>query len=189
MRIDRNVIRQEVSLYAHTLLDAAYAEDAVFDVGAQLGDALKAIRGSVELSHTLEDESIPAEKRADIIRELFKDDNPLLVKVLGVMAERGNIGMLPRVKEEYDLAAEEKTGIIVVDVTTAVPLDDRLREAIKQKMSADFGGKEIMLSEHIDKSIIGGVVLDAHGKRIDASVQTQLEKARIVLSTIPGGER
>jgi len=35
---------------------------------------------------------------------------------------------------------------------------------------------------------MGGIVMSAHGKRIDASIQSQLEQARVVLSTVSGGE-
>ena len=37
--------------------------------------------------------------------------------------------------------------------------------------------------------IIGGIVISTHGHRIDASIASQLESARLVLSTAPtGGE-
>ena len=189
MRIDRNLIRQEVSVYARTLLDAAREAGCADEVSSQLEDIQRIIRGKTEFRNALLDESIPAEKRGNIVREVFKEANPLVVKTLGVMAERGNIGLLSRVIEEYDLALEEGTGVITVDVTTAVPLDDATRELVRKKMSADFDGKEITLQEHVDKSILGGIILDAHGKRIDASVHSKLEKARAVLSSVPGGER
>lgn len=171
------------------MLSAALDGGCASEVSSQLQDILQIIRGKTELRNALEDGSIPAEKRSEIVREVFKEANPIVVKTLGVMVERDDIGLLSRVLEEYDAALEEETGVITVDVTTAVPLDEKTRELVKNKMSADFGGKEIMLQEHVDKSILGGIVLDAHGKRIDASVQSRLEKARTVLSTIPGGER
>ena len=47
-----------------------------------------------------------------------------------------------------------------------------------------------MLREHVNPSIIGGIVLSARGKRIDASVSAQLEKVRSALSSVKtGGER
>jgi F-type H+-transporting ATPase subunit delta len=96
--------------------------------------------------------------------------------------------LLPRVKDTYDQLSEEETGTVVVDVTTVVELTDDLRDQIKGKMSADLGGKKIVLSEHIDKSILGGVILGCHGKRLDGSARTQLEAARTIMTTAPGGE-
>ena len=70
----------------------------------------------------------------------------------------------------------------MVDVISAVSLDEHLREVIKNKLSRDLGS-DILLREHVDKSILGGIIMSAHGKRLDASMATQLEHARVALST------
>lgn len=190
MPIDRNLIKAQVATYAQVLLEAAKSEDKVFDVNAELDDALRIIRGSMDLRDALDDKTTPSEVRAGIVREIFKDFDAALVATLALMAERGFIGHLSRVCEAYTLAAEEATNSVVVDVTTAVALTDELRETLKKKMSAQFNGRTVVLQERVDKTILGGIVMSAHGKRIDASVTSQLENARIVLSTVPaGGER
>ena len=72
--------------------------------------------------------------------------------------------------------------------TTGVELDDHLREVIVRKAEADLGTK-VVLREHIDKSLLGGILMSANGKRIDASVLSQLENARNVLKlSTDGGE-
>ena len=96
--------------------------------------------------------------------------------------------MFSRVLRSYEEQIEGKLNIAVVDVTTVVPLDDSLREVIKKKAEADLGS-EVVLREHIDKSILGGIIMSANGKRIDASVLSQLESARSVLKlSTDGGE-
>jgi F-type H+-transporting ATPase subunit delta len=45
-----------------------------------------------------------------------------------------------------------------------------------------------VLNESIDKSILGGIVMSINGKHIDASVISQLNKARQVLKETDGGE-
>ena len=71
---------------------------------------------------------------------------------------------------------------------TAVELDDHLREVITKKAEADLG-TNVVLREHIDKSLLGGILMSANGKRIDASVLSQLESARNVLKlSTDGGE-
>ena len=82
----------------------------------------------------------------------------------------------------------EQLNVTVVDVTTVVPLDDHLREVITKKAEADLGTK-VVLHESIDKSLIGGILMSANGKRIDASMTSQLEAARNVLKhSTDGGE-
>ena len=55
------------------------------------------------------------------------------------MAERGQADLLPRVFDRYRELLGDKLGICVVDVTTAVPLDDGLRQLITEKAEADLG--------------------------------------------------
>ena len=54
--------------------------------------------------------------------------------------------------EERELLGD-KLGICVVDVTTAVPLDDGLRQLITEKAEADLGRRAV-LRERIDASIL-----------------------------------
>jgi F-type H+-transporting ATPase subunit delta len=66
-------------------------------------------------------------------------------------------------------------------------LDDSLRNLIQEKIEADLGCKS-SLNESIDKTILGGIVMSINGKHIDASVISQLNKARQVLKETDGGE-
>ena len=104
------------------------------------------------------------------------------------MAEREDFALLSRVWASYGEQLERKLNVTVVDVTTVVELDDRLREVITKKAEADLG-TNVVLREHIDKSLLGGILMSANGKRIDASVLSQLESARNVLKlSTDGGE-
>ena len=187
MPTNRTLIKMEIATYANVLLEAAKNAGNVFEVNAQLVSALSIIRENMDLRSALEDMTFDAATRSGIVKEIFEDYDSSLVTMLALMAERGDIAQLARVCDVYNLAAEEDTKTMVVDVTTVVALTDELRETIKRKLSAENGGREIVLREHIDPAILGGIVMGAHGKRIDASVLSQLEVARGVLSTVPGG--
>ena len=104
------------------------------------------------------------------------------------MAERGDIPLLSRVWASYGEQLERKLNVNVVDVTTVVELDDHLREVIKNKAEADLG-TNVVLREHLYASLLGGILMSVGGKRIDASVVSQLENARTVLKqSMDGGE-
>ena len=193
MPINRLVVKEEVATYAAVLLDGLYeagGQDAVLQGREQLEVASSAIRSSMDLSDALTDPGFPSEQRSGLVKSVFAEAgmNPVLVEVLAVMAERGDIRLLPRVYISFGEQLETKMGVTVVDVTTSVPLDNHLREVISKKVADEMDTK-VVLNERIDESILGGIVMSAHGKRIDASVQSQLESARNVLKlTTDGGE-
>jgi len=189
MPTDRDRIKKESTVYAEVLLEAATAQNRVFQTSGQLEQVLHVVRGNIELRTTLADHTIDASTRSAIVREIFEGFDPALLSILTVLVERNSIALLSRINEAYLSQAEVALNAVFIDVTTVVSLDDALREQIKAKYSAQFG-KDVWLREHIDPSIVGGVILSTHSRRIDASVVSQLESARAVLSTVSsGGDR
>ncbi len=191
MTTNRLIVKQEVATYANTLLEAAFeaeGQDGVLEVRDQLDFVMATIRGNADLRDALADPGFTPEQRHELVINVLAGIHPLVVSVIAIMAERGNLDELGSVVSSFKDAAEAKLGVCVVDVTTVVELDDNLRQFINDKLSKDLG-KPVVLREHIDKSILGGIIMSTHGKRIDASVFSRLEKTRNVLTeSNDGGE-
>ncbi len=188
MRTSRALAKQIVVAYASVLYDAAAGDEAVDEVATQMDAAVRLVRAHAPLRDALSDDAVSSAERSKIAREVFAGLNPALVTTLAVMVERDDFELLPSLVEQYGLISEERRGVVSVDVTTAVALTDALRSSITTKVSADLG-KDVVLREKVDPAIIGGIVISTHGHRIDASIASQLESARLVLSTAPtGGE-
>ena len=191
MTTNRLIVKQEVATYTSTLLEAAFeaaGQEGVLKVRDQLDFVMATIRGNADLRDALADLGFTPEQRHELVKNVLAGLDPLVVSVVAIMAERGNLDELGLVVSSYKDAAEDKLGVCVVDVTTVVELDDELRQFISDKLTKDLG-KPVVLREHIDKSILGGIIMSTHGKRIDASVFSRLEKTRNVLTeSNDGGE-
>lgn len=114
--------------------------------------------------------------------------SPEVLETLAAMQREDDLDLVAQVAKQYKeyLDAEDKT--VSVTVTTAVPLDDDLREKVRAKAEADLKAP-VYLVERVDPSIIGGIMLEARGKRHDASVRAQLAIIRKTLSSsFIGGE-
>jgi len=168
-------------VYAEVLLGASRVANNIFAVAGQIDELVAAVRGSLELRKALIDKAIPTQAKKGLVAELFADFAPELRAVFDVMVEREDLSLLPRVRETFVTMAEDALKAVFIDVTTVVPLDDDLRQQIITKYSAQLG-RTVMLREYVDPSLVGGIVMTTHGKRIDASVSSQLESARHVLS-------
>lgn len=191
MSTNRLVTKEQVAAYASIMFDAAYeagGQDGVLEVRDQAKAVNAAMRGNIDLASALKDTAYTPEQRSELARGVFGGCNPVLVDVLGVMAERNDSELLPRVWESYEQQLQDKLNICVVDVITVVELDDRLRDVIIKKAESELGMK-VVLREHIDPSILGGIIMSTGGRRIDASVLLQLDHAREVLKqSTDGGE-
>lgn len=192
MPTNRLVVKETIAVYGTTLFDAVNAadgQDGVLEVRDQLAQVAAAIRGNADLSAALSDGAFTAQQRGELARNVFAQCNPVLAEVLGVMAERNEVNLITRVAAAYEEQLGTKLNLSVVDVTTVVPLDDHLREVITKKAETELGMK-VVLNEHVDKSLLGGIIMSANGRRIDASMRFQLDNARTVLrqATVDGGE-
>lgn len=191
MPTNRHVQKEKVATYASVLFDGAYeagGESAALEVRDQIERIVRIVRLNMDLSSALEDSSYTPEQKNELARGAFAQCNPVLVDVLAVMAERGDFALLSRVWASFGEYLERKLNVCVVDVTTAVELDNHLREVIVNKLQADLG-MNVALREHVDSSLIGGILMSTKGKRIDASIRSQLENARGVLKlSTDGGE-
>ena len=102
---------------------------------------------------------------------------PEVLETLASMHNNDDIELLESVAQEYKNILDNETDIVQVTATTAVSMDDQLRNAIKSKLERELHAS-IYLNERIDPSILGGIVLEIRGDRYDASVRAQLANIR-----------
>lgn len=187
---NRLLVKEEIATYAEALFSAASAEgqERVLAVRDQLEQVVFLYRGNADLRDAFDEIAYTAEQRRTIAQGVFEGFDPLLASVLSVMAERQDFSELSQINNAFAALIDERLGLAVVDVTTVVELDDELRTLISEKVAADLG-KSVVLREHVDPSILGGIIMSTQGKRIDASIVSKLEQARTVLSeSNDGGE-
>ncbi|HKU18077.1 MAG TPA: F0F1 ATP synthase subunit delta [Candidatus Saccharimonadales bacterium] len=77
-----------------------------------------------------------------------------------------------------DIAHElfEQSGHLLVDITSARKLTDQVREQLQQTMREATGAKRVELTEHLDPSLLGGLVAKTPDAQLDASVRTKLKQ-------------
>ena len=167
MATNRLVVKEEVAVYASVLFDAAHTaggQEAVLEVREQMGEIIRLMRADLELTQSLSNPDFTPAQRKELVEGVFADCHLALREVLAVMAERGQADLLPRVYDAYRELLGDKLGICVVDVTTAVPLDDRIcANSLRKKPRPIWDGASV-LRERIDASILGGIIMDVDGK-------------------------
>ena len=184
MPTNRLIVKEQIATYTELLFEAAKNEgdpEYVLNVCWQAKELVKVIRGNADLQGTLEDPGYTPEQKAQIARGVFGEfAEPVLVHTIAVMVERGELDYLPRVAEQLEDRVADELNLIIVDVKTAVELDDNLRDLIKKKAETELG-KKAVLHETVDKSMLGGIILSTKDERLDASLVMQVEKTREAL--------
>ena len=113
--------------------------------------------------------------------------SPEVLETITAMQGEDDFDLLDKVYTEYKGLLDKSDDTVSVDVTTAVPMDDEMRERVREKCRKDFNNAPVYLVEHVDPSILGGIILEAKGHRRDASIKAQLINIRKTLSSAPTG--
>lgn len=117
------------------------------------------------------------------ISSTFKGASKSLLDVLVILAENRDLYLLGSMFNVYNNLLEEKFNAVIVDIFTSVELDDNLRDLLKQKLQNDLDSN-VYLNEHVDKDILGGIVIKAKNRIIDCSMLSVLENAKNQLTAV-----
>lgn len=175
--------------YARALYGLASISNAVDAADEGMAAIAEAVRSHSGLRDTLMDVVVPGTKKREILREVFEETvAPEAIAVTVAMVERGHAGLVDDVAGAFRELAERERGIVVADVTTAIPLDDALRASVTEKLAASLG-RPVSLRERVDGSILGGIRINVAGRVLDGSLSGRLASMRTALSSTPkGGE-
>lgn len=175
--------------YARVLFDLAAAADSVDATDAGLSTVLETVRGHIDLRTALTDTQVPAEKKRDVLRDIFGEQiAPEALAIVTLVVDRGHVELLGDVAREFGEIAQNERGIVVAEVTTAIALEDAMRDSLIKKLSAQLG-RPVSLREKVDASILGGAIVRVAGRVLDGSLSSQLDAMRATLSTVSqGGE-
>ncbi|KAJ7188368.1 ATP synthase subunit 5 [Mycena filopes] len=104
--------------------------------------------------------------------------------LLGVLSENGRLGETQGVIEGFNELVEQYRGELTVVVTSATPLPrdvlSRLETALKQSQAGQKA-KVLKVTNKVNPTVLGGLVVDFGDKTIDLSVQSRVTKLNTVL--------
>ena len=109
--------------------------------------------------------------------------SPEVLETLTTMRREEDSTLIEEVAKQYKEYLDSGDDTVSLTATTAVPMDDELRQKICETMERELG-EPIYLVERVDPSIIGGIVIEVRGNRYDASVHAQLSDIRRSLSSV-----
>lgn len=164
--------------------EKVYSE-AVFELAKETGtadkikeelDALaKVFEDAPELGKFLSAPTVTLEEKLAFIEKNFKERlSETAYNLLCVVTENGRAALIPAIAEDYRNRWYEMKNIAEVRVTTSVPLGDVLRTKLRSKLEA-VTKKTVILTESVDPSIMGGIVINYGNTMMDGSVKSKLE--------------
>ena len=164
--------------YGKALYELSVEENRQSDYLGQVRYLNNLFREESDLLSLLRAPSIPKEERMAVIDRIFGDRvEPYLCSFLKLMTKRGHAASIPACLSEYERLWYEHSGIVVAEVSSAVPLTSEQKSRLLCKLEAHTG-KSVEMRCTLDEQVIGGVTVLLDGKLLEGSVRGRLDTLR-----------
>ena len=171
-------------VYARALYEASVEGGKVEQVRRDLTAFVQALAASAELRDLYFDEEMAAEQKKRILLTLTDGAEPLVRNFLRVLVDKSREPVVEEAHRLFVQRVEAETGVVKVEMTTAVPVPDPVQEKVRETLEASLN-KRVELSVVVDEDIVGGARLRIGDRIADASIRHQLDqlRARLVSPT------
>lgn len=164
--------------YTRALFQLAREAGEEQKIGSELEQFLSAHEQS-DLPRVLTNPAFPAAARKRILQQVIAGQqlSPLAAKFLSLLLDRDRLAYLPHIVASYRRMLNEAQGRVEARVVSAAVLEDAAIEQLRDRLRG-LSGKDVVLQQETDASILGGLLIELEGKIYDGTIRTQLEKMK-----------
>jgi F-type H+-transporting ATPase subunit delta len=154
---------------------------AAFQIALERGELdawrkdLDRLRAAVKVSLLfafLESPRVHFDEKAGVLSRVLEGLDPLVMNLALLLVSRGRLRLLAGIVEEYGRLVDENQGLAHASVTTAVPLEADERRKVIVRLR-ELIGREIVISDIVEPSILGGLTIRVGDKLIDGSTKSK----------------
>lgn len=164
--------------YASALYQQAVADDSLSVINDDMKLVFNTCKNSKDLMLVLQNPIIKSSEKKAVLKQVFTNVNPLLIKFIDLICEKNREDLLSRIAESFLVINRQHLGIEKVDVISAIELDLPTIESIKKYILAQTGAKEIELNSSINPELIGGMQIKFGDNMLDTSISAKLKKLK-----------
>ncbi|MFZ9660868.1 MAG: ATP synthase F1 subunit delta [Chitinophagaceae bacterium] len=162
--------------YAKALYGLAVETAQLEEVKKDL-DAIRAIQID-ELRIALMSPVIRGDQKIKIFAAIFGDKvSKLTTAFFNLLFNKGREVAMNEILDSFDMFWRQHHKIEVVEITTALPVDDTMNNYIKSKLNVldQYKDRTLEVKSKVDESIIGGFIVQVGDLFYDASIRHDLQ--------------
>ena len=166
-------------VYAQALFELAKEKNELEPIFLELKEINKYFSENKKIYIALSSDAFLLVERIRLAVEFCKlaGVRPVLAKLIELLVSKGRLPALAMIEATYMDLIDQSQGIVRGVVTTVDPLIegeiDGLSKAFSKKLS-----KKVLLNQALDKSMLGGLIVDVGGLTFDGSLKTSIRKIK-----------
>ena len=179
-----NATNEIAGKYAMALFDLAQEEGVLTKAKEDMTFVAGVFAQDARLSDFLSNPFVDGAARKACIVEIFQNRiQALSLNFLLILAEKKLEKLLPLIAKSFQSLIYETEGIVEVKITTARELSPDEYGKVERELAGIFK-KPIVLDRHVDKSLLGGIVVQIGDQLIDGSVSQRLRNFEHLLNNL-----
>lgn len=165
------------SRYAKSLVDLAIEKGELENILADMQRLQRVLKISKDFINLLRSPIIKAEKKEQVVDAIIKGKvSGTTNSFVHLLIRKGRESNLQEISTAFIRQYKEYKNIYTVKLTTAASIDENLKNTIIDRIRKTSDMQNIELETIVDKDLIGGFVLEAGDKLIDASIAYELKQ-------------
>lgn len=162
-------------VYAEALFQLAQEEGTEKQICEDLREAADLLAQYPDLVMLLSIPTLSVEERLDVLHKVIGNGQGIMENFLSLLVEKHRINRIEEIRRAFDELYNEAFDIASVSVITAVPLEEKQRRALIAKMQKKLH-KIVKLTESVDASILGGMIVQYGDTRMDNSLRSRVKE-------------
>jgi F-type H+-transporting ATPase subunit delta len=122
------------------------------------------------------------EEKLGLLPDKLSGLSPMAVNLLALLVARDRLRLTPQIYKEYQKLVNAHEGVTSAEMVTAVPMEDKEKDAVTSRLEAITGGK-VVVTTRVDPSLLGGLVVYIEDTLLDGSIKSKLKALRRSLVT------
>ena len=167
-------MKNAAELYGKSLYELSREEGLDQRILSEMRTVGKLFSENPDYIRLLSEPSLPKLERLSLLDKAFRGSiEPYFLNFLKLLVERGLLSSYSGAERTFKNAYNRDHGILEATVFSAVALTEELLSRLRER-----SGKEVELTEKLDSSLLGGLLVEIDGKRLDGTVLGRLSAIR-----------
>ncbi|NQW42633.1 MAG: ATP synthase F1 subunit delta [Bacteroidetes bacterium] len=164
--------------YAQALIQQATTDNKLSVVAQDIQVLFDTISNSKDLKNVLQNPIINGVQKLDALTSIFKNFNPLSSGLINLVCNKNRENILLDIADAFLNAYRTQQGIQKVTIESAVALDSKTVDSIKQFVKEKTGANEIEVHTSINTTVIGGMIIKYGDNLLDTSIAAKLRNLK-----------
>lgn len=171
--------------YATALFELALEEKALEKIETDLNRFGEALDASEDLARLVKSPMFTAEEQGRALGAILDEVeiDGLTKNFLLLVSQNRRLFAVPGMIDAFRALLADHRGEISASVVSASALNDTQVTALKQALKAALG-KDVMLDQRVDPSLLGGLAVKVGSRMIDTSLQTKLTRLKHAMKEV-----